>query len=478
MYDCFFRSFLSATALGLVFLSSFGQGLAQPPFDGSPFGMHPAIVIPPWEYGIANPYDFAIDLGVSWDRSMMFIWTLDQPDPGRDEFLWRHDRQMRDVPDGISLLANIMIGEPRQDPKYFQYAQLGSFLPRDVPAFKKFVRAVVERYDGDKIDDMPGLRVPIRHWQVDNEPPHGLKDYARFLKITGEAIREADSEARILIGGVAGMPPVSSYIRAFDDFYLPILNELAKIGPGCFDIFDIHWYGNASGDYRGIREVYDHVSRKLESRDLLPREGFWVTEMGTYSGNPMPIHVLDDLDFPFQTEEQQAADLFRRCVYTLSLGFRKVFMAFGLKEGFKYDEGFFDFTGLIYDGKYAHDKGKGVKKQAYRTYRLLAEKLRESDWKNILTIQDGKNGIYSFEFKFCNPARTVYAAWWDCFNEPGHAKGGTRKWRLPFKAEAVRVTVAVANKSGDFASREVAANDEGHMDIIFGEYPVIIEKIR
>ena len=84
------------------------------------------------------------------------------------------------------------------------------------------------RYDGDGIDDMPGLREPIKYWQVDNEPPHGLRDYAGFLKITYRAIKEADPEAKVIIGGVPGMPPVSTYLEVFDEFYLPILDELAK----------------------------------------------------------------------------------------------------------------------------------------------------------------------------------------------------------------------------------------------------------
>ena len=29
---------------------------------------------------------------------------------------------------------------------------------------------VVERYDGDGLDDMPGFEYPIRHWEIGNEP--------------------------------------------------------------------------------------------------------------------------------------------------------------------------------------------------------------------------------------------------------------------------------------------------------------------
>lgn len=36
--------------------------------------------------------------------------------------------------------------------------------PSDWAAYQKFVEAVVERYDGDGINDMPGLVIPVKYW--------------------------------------------------------------------------------------------------------------------------------------------------------------------------------------------------------------------------------------------------------------------------------------------------------------------------
>ena len=38
-------------------------------------------------------------------------------------------------------------------------------------------------------------------------------------------------------------------------------------------------------------------------------------------------------------------------------------------DGFKGDDGYFDHTGLIYDGEDSGDLGLGVKKLAYYTYK-------------------------------------------------------------------------------------------------------------
>jgi hypothetical protein len=207
------------------------------------------------------------------------------------------------------------------------------------------------------------------------------------------------------------MPPVSDYLECFDKFYLPILDELAESKEPSFDIFDIHWYGDATGDYLGIRLVLQHIQEKLAERELTPEHGIWITEMGTYSGDPIVCPMLGtNHDFPFQTETQQAIDVIKRYVFSLSLGIKKVFLAFGITEGFKYDEGYFDFTGLVYDGKYKHDLGKGVKKLSWYTYKFMVETLEGSDWNDIKTIQDN-DGI--FVFQFIKQGKPVWVAWND-----------------------------------------------------------------
>jgi len=44
--------------------------------------------------------------------------------------------------------------------------------PYDMDAYRRFVLALVERYDGDGKDDMPGLKYPIKYWEASNEPSH------------------------------------------------------------------------------------------------------------------------------------------------------------------------------------------------------------------------------------------------------------------------------------------------------------------
>lgn len=443
-------------------------------YISSPFGFHTSAVIPPHEYGIGGPFDYAVDIGVRWERPpVYFVWTAIQPDLSKEEFDWhRYDVLIRLLPDSMNMVANITIGSPGRDRYYGEYAKaMDSFAPKDELAYKRFVMAVVERYDGDGIDDMPGLRRPVKYWQVENEPPHRMRDYAELLMITYRAVKEADAGSKVLIGGVPGMP--RRYIEEFDRFYLPILDVLAASKGRYFDIFDFHWYGDAAEDYLGVKKVYEYIKQKVDERGLTPPDGYWITEMGTYSGDPEGIPGLLP-DYPYQSEAEQASDMLKRYIYPLSFGIKKVFMAFGLKEGFKDDRGYFDFTGFIYDGKYAYDEGRGVKKLAYYTYKKMTAVLEGSDWSDIKAIRESE-GIHIY--KFAKAGNNIWVAWNDNRAPAKIVISGVR-------SRAVRITEAVPKygSGGEIAGYSNAFNimtippARGEVTLALKNRPVYIEE--
>jgi len=173
----------------------------------------------------------------------------------------------------------------------------------------------------------------------------------------------------------------SDYISKFNTDYAPILKEL---NGKYVDVFDFHWYGQASGDYRlrdsvavtagatgsdsvAGADVLAHIRQTLSADGFPADMPVWITEMGSYSGDPSegggpPERQGKRLENPFQSERQQAQDHYKRFIYPLSRGIGKVFLAFGLMEGFKHEDGYFDHTGLIHDGEGAGDPGRGIKK--------------------------------------------------------------------------------------------------------------------
>lgn len=404
-------------------------------YENSPFGFNPANV---FIQGYPNNgFVDASNIGVKWHRGGLYVfWFMVQQDINIPTYdFTKYDGQWKKVPEDINILANIEIAptpliSPRENKdrnlsereKALKYVKEGSFLPTDEEKYVAFVHAAVERYDGDGIDDMPGLKNPVKYWQVGNEPPRGLTNYAEFLKLTYDAIKESCSDCTVLIGGVPGMPPVSLYLSQFDQSYIPILNKVAELGKS-FDIFDFHWYGNADGDYKGAEEVYNYIKQKLDALGISHGE-YWITEMGAYSGDPSGEAKNV---FSYQTEAQQAGDYLKRFVFSLSLGIKKIFPAFGLVEGFKHNDGYFDHTGLIYDGEESNDLGKGVKKLGYYTYKLMTEKLEGSEWDNIEVISDGANNIYAYKFNRKDLGKPVYVAWKDDFGEESKQETAAQK---------------------------------------------------
>ncbi len=84
-------------------------------------------------------------------------------------------------------------------------------------AYREYVAAVVERYDGDGVDDMPGLQRPVRWFQLGNENDLHYRscqergrdyaspeDYLLLAGITRQAMAAASEDARLVAGMTYG----------------------------------------------------------------------------------------------------------------------------------------------------------------------------------------------------------------------------------------------------------------------------------
>jgi len=308
---------------------------------------------------------------------------------------------------GIELMTLILPQRTQKTPTVSEY-----------PYYNNFVKAVVERYDGDGINDAPGSPV-VKYWQVDNEPNSPIwndtpENYAKLVKNTYESIKISCNSCVVVLGGA--MTDDQNPNVDFESWYDSVLIELQQLdttGQQYFEIVDIHNYGDAFGDYKNNRKTFNTFNNLLQQYGYQNIQ-FIVTEEGTHSGQP----ASGMLAGIYQSEANHAQDLIKRYVYSMATGIKQIYW-FRIKEmgsatvppNFpSYEGNFFSLVPLIFNGKSAYDAGDEVKKLAYYSYKKMVEVLEGSDWKNIEIIQE-QNGIYIY--KFTNQGTPIWVAWND-----------------------------------------------------------------
>lgn len=176
-------------------------------------------------------YAFAEELGVHWERNPFapFIWG--EIEKSKGSYDWQEtDNYIKKAQNyDIALVATIWPyadwdqDNCRQKLEYSSNPNrpdLGEYkqMPCEMDDYKSFVRVLVERYDGDGEGDMDGLKYPVKYWEVMDEPEEGeevdilnfrgenqAEDYLEILKITAQAVKESDSKAKVLNGGIFGL---------------------------------------------------------------------------------------------------------------------------------------------------------------------------------------------------------------------------------------------------------------------------------
>lgn len=238
---------------------------------------------------IAQRVAQAVALGVSHYRIHTFSypacsWYEMRQRPGSQD---RLDRFVRLVQSG-GLDVILMLGPwPGNRPNLVT----DRYVPSDMDDYQRWVREIVERYDGDGHNDAPDLLRPIYYWEVDNEPdvhfhkpyPNPGQDlspgefetpseYVQVFEATASGIREASPGAYILNGGTfdSSQPEGSQYLR----------QVLAAPGVAKdLNILSFHAYFEDRDGHR-FDQGMENIERMRGDRPL------WLTETGVPSVRP------------------------------------------------------------------------------------------------------------------------------------------------------------------------------------------------
>ena len=302
-------------------------------------------------FGFFRPggsYPYVADLGVHWQRPHPgpFAWGSIEPEKGTYD--WSEADAYVSESQDYKILIDATIWpyadwDQKRCHEMLPEAPIG-FMPTlgdyrgkpcDMDAYREFVRSLVDRYDGDGVDDMPGLVLPIKYWEVVNEPdlPTGTPfftgdpteaDYLEVLQVTGQEIRGSDPDAKVLNGGIAILGDEQQR------FWKTVLGES---GASLIDVLTIHAV---------LATPEDNLIRLNALKSGLGLEQpVWVTEIRIARGQDAAGHeernrggaessaANSDAATPTPTElaeqERWSAELVRQFVVAFGEGADKLF---------------------------------------------------------------------------------------------------------------------------------------------------------
>jgi hypothetical protein len=170
----------------------------------------------------------------------------------------------------------------------FFYMAYGGRLDRfqDMEALQRWLGLAVERYDGDGLDDAPGLVIPVKFWQIHNEPEgdqcgNYRGDEAAYVELLARSyatIKAACPDCQVMNGG-AGIRMWETGKQG-SEFWA---NFAALGGAQYLDIIAVHYNDGKHGGYSEANLI---AQIEILQALLGPDKPLWLTEFGAMVENP------------------------------------------------------------------------------------------------------------------------------------------------------------------------------------------------
>ncbi len=355
----------------------------------------------------------ADEVGARWVRQYVF-WNHIEPNPpsgGIPSYDWTlYDSLFLEYKNmGLTVLA--VIGGI---PSWAATNSYGPFHPGRMDDFKRFIRDLVERYDGDGVDDAPGSPV-VNFFEFFNEPDltsttyagdgwgywsgsaPGVggsgAGYAQMLTAVFPEVKASNPNAKVLLGGLA--------LEHSDFFNFNFLSEVLTAGGGnYFDIMNFHYY-----------VAFESVWR-LYGKDILGKANYIRSILNGYGFQEKPFFVSESGEW--STESDACVIFFRRSEEVQAKYVPKLFVralsdsnikavSWFILQDFGFDAGCDTTRGLI--------RANGSLKPSYYAYKTASDLLSAASFQGILANADGYEG---YEF-LGSEGKRIYALW----NESG-----------------------------------------------------------
>jgi len=212
--------------------------------------------------GVALEYAAA---GVSYAKlqDAFAIWGNIQPEAGGPYQWGPLDALVREYQQAgfTGLQMDLTAFSPWASSKQPSLGNEGDTFPKPeyLNQYATFVSAVVERYDGDGTDDMPGLLYPVHDYGIEREFtgfwPGTADEYVQLLRIAYPAVKVADPDSRVLLvallmtdvfDGSPSQAEINQRLARTPTYMRKSVPEIQTILAACdsYDIVDFHSLGN------------------------------------------------------------------------------------------------------------------------------------------------------------------------------------------------------------------------------------------
>jgi GH35 family endo-1,4-beta-xylanase len=353
--------------------------------------------------GPVSPYYCAlVDSGATWVRNEIAWESIEPQDVSPVGYNWTAADSAIDTArsGGYNLIITV-----NRNPAWASSFLQGPIDKVPLTQFTTFVSALVERYDGDGVNDAPGSP-KVEYWEFYNEPDAGFlhndhrwghygQEYAQMLAAVYPAVKAANPNAKVLIGGIA--------YDWFEDQNGPFVREfiddvLENGGGQYFDIMNFHQYppfaanwGSANGP--GLVEKTQAVRAKLAEYGL--EKPIMITESGMHSNNAATSPMTPELQARYVT--MIFAQTFAANVETLIW-----FMLYDPGEVYPYR------NGLVTS---ATANTQSERKPSFTAYQTTVAMLEGATFQQALTAAEtGNADLIAYRFRDKN-GQTLYVTW-------------------------------------------------------------------
>jgi polysaccharide biosynthesis protein PslG len=235
---------------------------------------------------MAHAFQMMRDAGIGWVR-LNFAWKDMQPQPGA--FDYSHYDLIASLAQQYHVrILPILFAIPAWDstaPEALK-AEKGNLSPVDryrpatLDNWLTYVRNMVERYDGDGVDDAADSP-RMDYWEVWNEenlaqfwpPAPDIQEYVNLLSATYTAIHQADPTAKVVLGGMSG-----NGVNSDNTGYLQQVYALG--GAANFDVVSVHLYTHPQADAVSRIQSALAATRAVMDANGDQAKPLWLTEIG------------------------------------------------------------------------------------------------------------------------------------------------------------------------------------------------------